>query len=527
MMGWLMGCTSKNFFQKSALYTGPVPDDYRQSLTALQSPDTVLIKAGSHYRKGKLHSFFLGEHYRDVWNAPVPAPVFKPENIAGGLKPIKLGGGQQTTSLTLKNEEGRQFALRTIDKTPDEVLPKWLRAPFLVNAVRDQTSAINPYAPFVLPPLSEAVGVFHTQPQLYVVADDNKSLGEFAPYFQGKAVLFERKYKDEDDHVSGFGEAVDFVDTQKMLERRYQKGTHLPDQPAFAKARLFDVLIGDWDRHENQWDWAEYKKEGRTLYKPVPKDRDQAFFKFSDGVLPWLASRRFSIRKFRTFKKEIRDIEGLLFQGNFIDQRALNELTAEDWEKTAKEMQAALPDEVIEKAIRQFPDTVYRLVGAETVAKLKARRDQLPEVAHRIYRIYSRKVTVVGSDGADKVEVVRLGNGKTSVTVRTMDEEDPEQSVQLYSRVFENKDTEEIVLHGLEGNDVFALSGEAVTGIRISIFGGPGRDKVQDASAVKRGRKLVEVNDTVAGMEVEKGKNTKVHLSKDPAVHAFDREGSR
>jgi hypothetical protein len=35
------------------------------------------------------------------------------------------------------------------------------------------------------------------------------------------------------------------------------------------------MLIGDWDRHYDQWRWAEYKK-GQVIYRPIPRDRDQA-----------------------------------------------------------------------------------------------------------------------------------------------------------------------------------------------------------------------------------------------------------
>ena len=42
------------------------------------------------------------------------------------------------------------------------------------------------------------------------------------------------------------------------------------------------MLIGDYDRHEDQWDWA---RDGRTQrWVPVPKDRDLAFVDF-DGLL--------------------------------------------------------------------------------------------------------------------------------------------------------------------------------------------------------------------------------------------------
>jgi hypothetical protein len=48
------------------------------------------------------------------------------------------------------------------------------------------------------------------------------------------------------------------------------------DEAEYIKARLFDMLIGDWNRNEDQWRWGEYKKK-KIVYKPIPRDRDQAF----------------------------------------------------------------------------------------------------------------------------------------------------------------------------------------------------------------------------------------------------------
>ncbi len=59
----------------------------------------------------------------------------------------------------------------------------------------------------------------------------------------------------------------------------------LLDEASYIRARLFDMLIGDWDRHEDQWRWASFKENGKTIYRPIPRDRDQAFSIMADGAL--------------------------------------------------------------------------------------------------------------------------------------------------------------------------------------------------------------------------------------------------
>ncbi len=40
-----------------------------------------------------------------------------------------------------------------------------------------------------------------------------------------------------------------------MLEQLRSDNDNRVKPDAFAKARLFDMIIGDWDRHEGQWRW--------------------------------------------------------------------------------------------------------------------------------------------------------------------------------------------------------------------------------------------------------------------------------
>jgi len=72
------------------------------------------------------------------------------------------------------------------------------------------------------------------------------------------------------------------INSQSYLKNLLTDNDQHVDQKSFLKARLFDMWIGDWDRHQDQWVWAG-SKDGRIQFiKPIPRDRDQAFAK-SDG----------------------------------------------------------------------------------------------------------------------------------------------------------------------------------------------------------------------------------------------------
>ncbi|TGE28688.1 hypothetical protein [Hymenobacter metallicola] len=513
-------CVRQHYFQPDARVTGPA--------VAPLASDSVQVTVGRHYRRGAIHNFFMGTHYRQVWATPVMLPVLDlNRTVPGGLQAGKMGGGFQSTSMTLNGAKGRQYALRTLDKDPYKTLPKVMRKTFLLNVVRDATSAANPFAAFVVPPLAEAAGVLHTNPRAFYVPPTETGLGAASELFQGKVVMLEEKYEGPENLTPAFGNARDLEDSDEMLAQRYADPTHQIDQLAFARARLLDIWLGDWDRHEGQWQWAVYETAGRTLYRAVPKDRDQVFYRFSDGLIPWLLSRRWAVRKLRTFKPHYEDIGGLVKNATFIDERALSEVTRQQFQRLAQDLQQRLTDEVIAQATHRFPAPVYAREGTRTAAALRARRAALPKAADTFYRLLAHRVTVAGTDQDERFVVERLADTSTVVSVYRILDKDKKAKADtlLYRRSFRVDETQRIVLHGLKGKDVFEVRGDVKRGIRVDIYGGPNEDDVMNTSRVQRGGKKTFYYDTKRGNTVLRGHDFKDNTTKGVKMHAYDREG--
>ncbi|WP_066831232.1 hypothetical protein [Rufibacter ruber] len=515
----LEGCARKNFFQESAL-VGTIEKENNAQW------DSATVVAGKHYDRSWWHNLWWGKHYRDVWAQPVRLPVLDLQRMHGGLSPEKLGGGMQTTSLTLEDDNGKQFALRSVDKDPQEILPKGLRKTFLTNLLRDQTSAAHPYGAVVVSQLAAGARIYHSHPRFVYIRKNAKGLGDSASAFQDKVFLLEEKNEGKEALTRYFGKAKDLVDSEDFLKNRFTRHSHLPNQQAFAKARLFDVFIGDWDRHEGQWQWAVYDTGRVTSYSPVPKDRDQAFFKFDDGFFPWLLSRRWApLRKMKSFHTNISSVKGYLENAQFIDARVLNEVTAEQWQQAALELQRQLTDSVLEASVAALPAAVYDLSGKKILAKLKSRRQQLPKAAAHLYRRLAAEVLIAGTDQQEKFIVERQPNGNTLVQVFQVPEDEKQKPLKVYERLLEKDHTRSVNLYGLGEEDEFELTGKASKGIRVNIYGGMGEDEVKDKSEVRGWGRKTRVYDTRQGIEVEKSKETRVKKSKDVAIHAFDREG--
>ncbi|HEY4650845.1 MAG TPA: hypothetical protein VIG72_05500 [Pontibacter sp.] len=513
----MSGCARKNFYAKTPVVDPAVYKQLQQDPAAF---DSVTVQAGKHYKSGFLHRLFWGTHYRPVWSAPVTLPVLRLDTIKGGLKFEKLGGGFQTTSMTLSDSTGFTYALRSLDKDPVSVVPEVWQKTFVANILRDQTSAINPYGALVIPPLAEAAGVPHSSPKLYYIAPNDTAFGEHTERFSDNVFMLEEKYNGKEAITPALGDAEDIVSSKKMLNKRFEKDNHFIDQQAFVKARLLDILINDWDRHEGQWEWATYKKDKNTIYRPIPKDRDNAFFRFQDGIIPWLFSRNWAIRKFESFDEDINDVYALAMNSEFLDQRALAQVTRQQFDSVAVLLQQAITDDVIAKAVKQLPPSVYKLEGEGMAKKLRSRRDELRKAAAEFYEILAKEPLVVGTDEEDRFKVKRLNDEETEVTITRKSDD-----AVIYRRTFYTSETKVLKLYGLAEDDKFEVSGEVNKGIKVVIVGGRGEDEIKDTSKVKRGGKKTWVYDTKRGTEIEAGPETKDKTTKDIRVNTFDREG--
>ena len=215
-----------------------------------------------------------------------------------------------------------------------------LRDSVVDSIVQDQISAHHPGAALVADGLAEAAGLFHPSRRLVVVPDDPR-LGEFRREFAGMLAYLEEDPQVKAPVTPGLEGASDLVETVELWERLDANPGERVDERLFLKARLFDVFIGDWDRHKDQWDWARF---GDT-WRPLPKDRDLAFAKF-DGF--FLAVARPAMARVVDFEKGYPNIVGLTWQARFLDRRHLSGLEWPVWQEVAAELQRGLTDEAID-----------------------------------------------------------------------------------------------------------------------------------------------------------------------------------
>ena len=428
-----------------------------------------------YYPVKNFYRFLLGENYRETWATPISVPVFNLNETLGGMQVLKRGGGKQTRSLRLADKNGVEYVLRSMKKYPSAAIPEELRETIAKDVVQDQISAAQPYAPTVVASLAEAAGVPHTNPK-YVYLPRDTALGIYRDDFGDGMYLFEER------EPMGDGKTYN---TLKTVEAIQGDNDNLVNQVAVLKARLFDMYIGDWDRHDDQWRWYKEKekikkKEKVDIYYPVPRDRDQAFF-VNEGMLPRLASRKWLMPKFQGFRPYFKDINGFNFNARYFDRTFLNGLSEKQWKEQSEILVNNMTDEVIHQAMLQFPAPIQAIDTPNIAEKLRSRRPLLEEAAMKYYRFLAKSVDVVGTNKDENFDIERLPGGKLSVIVRKISKKDNVQQ-KIYSRVFDPKDTKEVIVYGLGGEDVFNIHGENHCPIKVRIIGGKEKDTYIDNS---------------------------------------------
>lgn len=404
--------------------------------------------------------FLIGTNYRKEWETPVRVPIFRMKQM--GFEIIELGGGMQTKSLKLKAKDGREWALRSVEKDVEPNLPKSLHNTFAERTVQDMISAAHPYAPLTIPTLANAIGVIAPAPTVYFVPDD-PDLGEHRKLFANTMCMLEEREPTPDK--------AETKGTESLVENLVEENDHLVLQQTVLKARLLDMLLGDWDRHADQWRWGTRTFNDVKYYYAIPRDRDQAYF-YASGFLPKLA-RLVALRHLVNYKDHMNKIKALNYKAWDFDGLFLNELNREQWETIIKQTQSSLTDEVISEAMKKLPPEVYPLSGPELERKMKGRRDDLLKEGMDYYDFIANSVSV---NGTDKAEIFEVSGDKKNLVVTVYNEKDGKKGRKIYERTFNHSETHRITIYGLGGKDEINIAEGTQNRIRFIIYGGKGAD---------------------------------------------------
>jgi hypothetical protein len=398
------------------------------------------------------------------------------DRFAGGLEATRLGGGQQTRSLRFRGADGVEYTFRSLDKDARRTLDPILRQTLAASVLQDRVSALFPLGALVVDPLLGAAGVLHAEPRL-VVLPDHPRLGEFRSEFRGAIGWLEERPDEADDRgLAAFAGASVVVGTPRLLERIEEEPGNRADAAAFLRARLLDLLVGDWDRHPDQWRWAGFTEADGLVFRPVPVDRDWAFSHL-DGLMaavtwvPW--------PHFVGFGREYPSVFRLTWSARALDRRLLSALEWAEWEAVIADLRVRLDDGVLRAAVARLPASHQSLTGEELLDALRNRRDRLPEIGRGFYEMLAEWVDVTATDQGELAEIEWLSPATVRVAVG------PPDGPPTFRRTFHAAETREVRLDLRGGADRARVSGSGDS-IRVRVIGGGGSDELVDATTAGR-----------------------------------------
>ncbi|WP_447642731.1 MULTISPECIES: BamA/TamA family outer membrane protein [Chitinophagaceae] len=467
--------------------------------------DTLIQAARPDYAKmGGMHQFLFGKNYRKEWVQETKLPAITIDSIDGGLTPLKLGGGYQSTSLRLTNKQGKEYTLRLVEKNVEKVVPEPFSGTFVNEWLDDATSAQHPYSALIVAPIANAINVPHANPRVGVVATSS-SLGMYNTLYNNKIALLEER---EPYGKSDNGE--------KALQKLQDDNDNTFDARNFTKARFLDLLLGDWDRHADQWRFYDQNEKKNKNYLVIPRDRDMVLNK-TEGVIPVILKHFVLMPQVPGFKKELMHGSNYYFyKSAFLNASPASQIPYKDWMSLAKEVQYNITDSVLETALKSMPKEIYDIRHQELLDDLKNRRNELVKAADKYYRFSNSIVDIRLSDKKEYVQISSMPDQDAlHLLVRKINKNNILKDT-LIDKTYPHDITKEIRLYLGRGDDSVIVDNKS--GVRVRLIGGKG-DKVYNIVASQKTIQLYDrKTENYLGTDIDK---LKKHIGKDSANTAF------
>jgi hypothetical protein len=473
----------KTLYQNTVL----LPDNKKQEIGfPVSFPATFKssIYSLDETNKSKFYKFLWGNRYRNQFSKQIEAKTVNLDTLFGGLKPTRKGGGSQSKSLRLKSKDGKDYVIRAIEKNAiqyiqstifkDQYIEGKFRNTVSEGLIRDVFTASYPYAPFVMADLSDAIGLHHLNPKLYYIPKQN-ALGNYNDEFGNELYLLEEHASDGNLSLNDKNYTGNISSTLDLLIELQTDESKMVDEAAYIKARLFDMLINDWDRHQDQWRWLEFKENGKTIFKPLPRDRDQAFSIMSDGFILGAAVKLIPAAKLlRKYSSDLKDVKGFNVEPYPLDVVFMKTASKEVWDEQVALIQKNLTDDVIEKAFLNVPIEL----NDETLTKIKktlsGRKNKLQQIADRYFKLINKYVVITATNKEDLIKIEGYENGNVKVSLFRKKKDNTKEL--FFTKIYNPQYTKEIWMYGLDEEDDFEVVGVSKK-IKLRLIGGQNDDK--------------------------------------------------
>ena len=470
---------SEQIFERDIARQLPKLEDVTWPEEKLGSTYSTSVYTEEETDKDGLYKAIWGEHYRPLYSRKFDFPVLYLDTIPGNLVVLGEGGGHQSRSLGFIDDGEHEYTLRALRKSAIQFLQSTVVTTHYVEDLLENTVAERyvqdfyttafPYGTFPAGRLMDELDIYHPYSDLYYVPKQ-EALGIFNKEYGNELYMWE--YHIGDENTEFYDNADDILNSSDLLlEIQETKDVYI-DEDMFIRARLLDMLMGDWDRHEGQYEWAEFEDEdGKKKYLPIAKDRDQVFPRMDGLALSLLRMGFPSFRSMESYSETVKRPKWFNLAGYPLDKALIKDAGWEEWEEQAQYIQRSITDEVIEEAFETLPKGLQEdPYVAEIKQIMRARRANLEEIARDYYEHLAEHGVFIGTEEDDKFLITRKPNGLTTIELTDKDGE------LLADKTYDTDLTREIWVYGLDGDDEFKIEGKGNGLIPLKVIGGEEND---------------------------------------------------
>jgi len=459
---------------------------YDNADTRLDSFTTSVL---SGKNLGKYNNAVLGNLNTSLYYDSVTVPVLDLNIDERQLRTARMGGGNQTISLRLQDSLTEEtYVARAIQKTPERLVPPPFDIALFEKLVFYYFTGAHPYGFLASNSLEKELGLLRTEPKLMYLPKQ-KRLEPYNDEIGDRLVLYRQRLDGDMSDNREVAYSTEVISTSDFLEEYYDQDAKA-DARMYLKARILDLLLNDWDRHRDQWRWALSRKseDGLDIYRPIPRDRDQALSNY-DGLVTTLI-RYYNPPMFPAYpladKPSRKSVEWMHQTVAYLDRIILTELDKAAWDEVTQEVIATLGPDEITTAIAKMP--IYNTRNLDIRQIMISRLESIEQMSNDLYEVINDRACVVGTS---KDDIMIIESDKDGLSVKIMDDD---QDKVMIERRFTADETKRLWVNLYDGDDDVRIRGEK-SPISITMVGGYGEDKFTNETGTKSALKIYELND--------------------------------
>lgn len=442
--------------------------------------DTIPLRSGNTIKKSiysqqmkersRGYDYFWGKHYRELYTIPITVSSSTINSLFGMLK--ETGQADEFHGIYMTDNNGRNYLVKPLGGSSSFIQSEFFREmynkedfkdTYMDEFIGDAYTIVNPYTFIASDYMAKIAGLNSNDPHIYYIAPNaTKDTIATGMSIADKLVSITR--------IPDLNEQKNIISTADLLKDLQADKSSTVNQDLYIRERIFDMLIGDWNKTPENWNWLKQTENSRTQYYPIVLDRSHAFMKV-DGVLTGQMLSVLSLGFITDYKDRIKNIKKFNKLGFTLDVALTPQSTQSDWITQARYLKTKLTDEVIDEAFSRLPKEIQCEETDEIKVKLKNRRNNIEDIAIRYYEELQFNPSIPGSNNSDRFVMDKYHRDSIRLDIY-----DKRTDSLVFSHKYTKKNTKEIWLYGMDGDDSFETRGQENNKIPVYMLSGKGNN---------------------------------------------------